>query len=127
MTVTKLRLALVAILLPLSLSAFADDTDDEIPTAHLGTLKVTTTQAKHLANLLGKRANVSDQTVRADELKKRATTLGDALDGELGIHSNQFGGVRPLRLSVGKKANALPFCKTMPMSLIWLIFHQTTP
>lgn len=92
MTVTKLRLALVAILLPLSLPAFADDTDDEIPTAHLGTLKVTTTQAKHLANLLGKRANVSDQTVRADELKKRATTLGDALDGELGIHSNQFGG-----------------------------------
>lgn len=57
----------------------------------LDTIEVTAQQQQNETNLLGS-ANVSNHTVRADELKQRATTLGDALDGELGIHSNQFGG-----------------------------------
>lgn len=58
----------------------------------LPTIEVTAEQESSETNLLGKRPNVSDQTIQAKELKQRATTLGDALDGELGIHSNQFGG-----------------------------------
>ncbi|MDO4894814.1 TonB-dependent receptor [Moraxella sp.] len=73
-------------------AATADDAvhDDEVD---LGVQTVTVSSAvPNQANLLGKRQNISDQTIKAKELKQRATTLGDALDGELGIHSNQFGG-----------------------------------
>lgn len=58
----------------------------------LPSIQVTVEQEQFDTNLLGKRQNVSDQTVESKTLKQRATTLGDALDGELGIHSNQFGG-----------------------------------
>ncbi|WP_305272249.1 TonB-dependent receptor [Moraxella sp. ZY210820] len=58
----------------------------------LPTIEVTAEQESSETNLLGKRPNVSDQTIQAKELKQSATTLGDALSGELGIHSNQFGG-----------------------------------
>lgn len=73
-------------------AATADDAghDDEVD---LGVQTITISSAvPNQANLLGKRQNISDQTIKAKELKQRPTTLGDALDGELGIHSNQFGG-----------------------------------
>lgn len=58
----------------------------------LGEINISVESTQNQTNLLGSRANVTDQTVKSDELKQRPTTLGDALSGELGIHSNQFGG-----------------------------------
>ncbi|AUI66171.1 MULTISPECIES: TonB-dependent receptor [Glaesserella] len=43
------------------------------------------------SNLLGDRPNVSDQLIDGKDFKQKATTLGDALSSELGIHSNQYG------------------------------------
>lgn len=73
-------------------TAHADDEVSDEPSVTMDTLVVTVSGVGTQTNLLGRRENVSDVTVRANELKQRATTLGDALDGELGIHSNQFGG-----------------------------------
>ncbi|UNU73330.1 TonB-dependent receptor [Moraxella nasovis] len=70
----------LAISLSLALVSVVHANDD--PNVVLDTLTV---------NVKGK-TNISDQRVSHDVLKKRATTLGDALSDELGIHSNQFGG-----------------------------------
>lgn len=43
-------------------------------------------------NLLGERPNISDQIIDKRILKQKSATLGDALGGELGIRSNQYGG-----------------------------------
>ncbi len=80
-TFTPLSLALSLCMM----SAFADDSVD------LGTLTVSTTQTKGASNLLNS-SNISNQTIHGSTLKTKAVTLGDALSGELGIHSNQFGG-----------------------------------
>lgn len=53
------------------------------------TVQAVTTQDQ--SNLLGNN-NASDTIVNKDTLKKRATTLGDALSNEVGIHSNAYGG-----------------------------------
>lgn len=82
--VNKLALALCT--LGASQVLWAEDLP-ELPSIQI---QVDTEQSN--TNLLGTRENVSDQTIDAKTLKQRATTLGDALDGELGIHSNQFGG-----------------------------------
>ncbi|MDO4427359.1 MAG: TonB-dependent receptor [Moraxella sp.] len=74
-----------------SLTAFATE-DESDEAVHLGELQITADQLQGSVNLLGERSNVSDQPILGDALKQRPTTLGDALDGELGIHSNQFGG-----------------------------------
>ncbi|MCO4168992.1 TonB-dependent receptor [Actinobacillus suis] len=43
-------------------------------------------------NLLGDGLNINEKVVDSQTLKQRGTTLGNALSGELGIHSSQFGG-----------------------------------
>ncbi|WGE77510.1 Plug domain-containing protein [Actinobacillus equuli subsp. haemolyticus] len=43
-------------------------------------------------NLLGDGLNINEKVVDSQTLKQRGTTLGNALSGELGIHSGQFGG-----------------------------------
>lgn len=73
-----------------SVSAFADNSDEE-PTAHLGQLAVVATQANP-TSLLGKSQNISNQVIGAQALKQNSATLGDAIKGELGIHSNHYGG-----------------------------------
>ncbi|ELA09061.1 putative TonB-dependent receptor [Moraxella macacae 0408225] len=66
------------------------DKQNRKPSVVLDALKLTTQE--QTTNLLGDRHNISNNVIQSDSLKQRATTLGDALDGELGIHSNQFGG-----------------------------------
>lgn len=65
--------------------------DDGEPTTDLGTLTVTATPSTGIGNLLGQRG-ISDQTIKKEALKQRSATLGNALAGERGIHSNPFGG-----------------------------------
>ncbi|EFX91020.1 TonB-dependent receptor plug domain protein [Actinobacillus ureae ATCC 25976] len=43
-------------------------------------------------NLLGDGLNINEKVVDSQILKQRGATLGNALSGELGIHSSQFGG-----------------------------------
>ncbi|WGE57580.1 TonB-dependent receptor [Actinobacillus equuli] len=43
-------------------------------------------------SVLNNADNISDQVVDKSQLKHRSATLGNALAGELGIHSNPFGG-----------------------------------
>lgn len=60
----------------------------------LDEVKVVADAPSATVNLLGEALNVSDKLISAETLKQRATTLGDALSSEVGIHSNQFGGGR---------------------------------
>ncbi|MCL1623991.1 TonB-dependent receptor [Moraxella sp. Tifton1] len=87
-TNSVLYVAMMAAFASHSMTVYADDE----PSTKLDTLVVTVKGDRTQTNLLGRRTNVSDMMIRAKELKQRPTTLGDALDGELGIHSNQFGG-----------------------------------
>lgn len=73
-------------------SAETQPASQTTPVHDLGEIHISAESTQNQTNLLGSSANVSDQTIKSTELKQRATTLGDALDGELGIHSNQFGG-----------------------------------
>lgn len=68
--------------------AAADETE---PTVNLGVLTVTAMPSTGIGNLLGEQG-ISDQTVKKEALKQRSATLGNALAGERGIHSNPFGG-----------------------------------
>lgn len=49
-------------------------------------------RSSNQTNLLGKRPNVTDQTIDQNTLKTRGANLGDALSTEAGIHANPFGG-----------------------------------
>jgi len=61
------------------------------PEMTFDTLTVQAVTTQDHSNLLGNN-NASDTIVSKDMLKKRATTLGDALSNEVGIHSNAYGG-----------------------------------
>lgn len=43
-------------------------------------------------SILNGKMNISDQVIDRSSLKARSATLGNALAGELGVHSNPFGG-----------------------------------
>lgn len=78
----------LAILLILSHHALADD----VPTVQLEH-EIINIKHQPLESLaLGGVRKVGDAVIKSEVLKQRAVTLGDALGGELGIHSNQFGG-----------------------------------
>lgn len=42
--------------------------------------------------MLGQKLKGSDQVIEGKSLKDRATTIGEALSNQIGIHANQFGG-----------------------------------
>lgn len=58
----------------------------------LETIVVTADSEQTESNLLGTHPNVSDRVIDGKAFKQKSATLGDALAGELGIHSNQYGG-----------------------------------
>lgn len=62
-----------------------------MPEVTFDALTVQTVSSEDHSNLLGSN-NASDTIVSKDTLQKRATTLGDALANEVGIHSNAYGG-----------------------------------
>ncbi|WP_066803436.1 TonB-dependent receptor [Moraxella oblonga] len=84
---TTLCLAICA----LCANSHAHDTADT-PTVNLDMIKITLSKKNLDSVALTRVAQTTDMVIKKDTLKQRATTLGDALDGELGIHSNQFGG-----------------------------------
>lgn len=69
--------------------ALAEDKDDEV--ADLGTLTITATKARTLLAFDDSK-KASDLTVQKSSLQHRSATLGNALAGEVGVHSNPFGG-----------------------------------
>ncbi|MEG2560196.1 MAG: TonB-dependent receptor plug domain-containing protein, partial [Acinetobacter sp.] len=74
----------ISILTVLSHNAFADDQPD--------VQKLATIQIK--AHPLERNAAdfaVSDQVIEQKDLTEKSATLGEALSGEVGVHSNQFG------------------------------------
>lgn len=81
-TVLALSIALV------SLSAHADDTATKTEVT-LDTLNAVVKGGMQTTSTLKK---PSDMIIRRDTLQQRSATLGNALAGELGIHSNPFGG-----------------------------------
>lgn len=83
----KLFLALLA--LGSSVMVWAEGDVTEVQ--EMETIVVTAQSEQMESNLLGKRPNVSDQVIEGKTFKQKATTLGDALAGELGIHSNHYG------------------------------------
>ena len=64
---------------------------DTAPEVTFDTLTVQAISIQDHSNLLGNN-HASDTIVDKETLKKRATTLGDALSNMPGIHSNQYGG-----------------------------------
>ncbi|ANB92006.1 hypothetical protein MOVS_08480 [Moraxella ovis] len=76
-----------------STQSHADSTDDDgTPTVQLEALQATVSSNFQSSLAFGDSKKASHILVKKEALKTRPTTLGDALDGELGIHSNQFGG-----------------------------------
>lgn len=66
-------------------------TREPAPEITFDTLTVQAVTTQDHSNLLGSN-NASDTVVHKDTLQKRATTLGDALSNQVGIHSNAYGG-----------------------------------
>ncbi|WP_150539473.1 TonB-dependent receptor [Actinobacillus vicugnae] len=75
----------LALFTVLSLTAQAEET------AELEEVKVSA-QGKSAGEILNNTPNISDHVIYKEKLKTRSATLGNALSGELGIHSNPFGG-----------------------------------
>ncbi|MFA9486862.1 MULTISPECIES: TonB-dependent receptor [unclassified Moraxella] len=98
MVKNALHLSVGAVLFGCSMSAFADEVlpipsiPSALPEVLLDTLVVELPTARVDATPFGGAKKISDVVVNKETLQTKPTTLGDALDGELGIHSNQFGG-----------------------------------
>lgn len=58
----------------------------------LDTIEVTEKAAKLAGSAVGTHQNISDNVIEQKKLQTRSATLGNALAGELGVHSNPFGG-----------------------------------
>ncbi|MDO4441437.1 MAG: Plug domain-containing protein [Moraxella sp.] len=86
-----MHLSIGAILFGYGMSALAD-VDEALPEVMLDTMVVELSKTKVDATPFGGAKKISDVIVKKETLQTKPTTLGDALDGELGIHSNQFGG-----------------------------------
>lgn len=88
-----LHLSILAILTSHSVAVLADTTTNpSMPETTLSVKVYEVETEKVNAQAFDNSQNSSDLLVKKEALKTRSTTLGDALDGELGIHSNQFGG-----------------------------------
>lgn len=66
--------------------------------------------------------NVSDTIIDSQTLKKRGTNIGDALEGELGIHANRYGGGSSAPIIRGQETRRIKIlhnnAETLDMSAI---------
>lgn len=74
-----------------SVMAYADDTSDD-ESVDLGAVVVTVKKDGQTATGFTANQKASDASVAKSVLQQRSSTLGNALAGELGVHSNPFGG-----------------------------------
>ena len=82
-----------AILATFAMPAVAGNTKlDEEPTTTLQGVLVSSQTNQNTGFVFKDSKQSSDLTLSKDKLKYRSATLGNALSGELGIHSNPFGG-----------------------------------
>lgn len=95
---TPLVLAMLACLTQMP-RAFAEDLTENpnadmtaAPEVDLGTQQVVIHRKQVSSLALGDTQKASDVSVSKAKLQQRSATLGNALSGELGIHSNPFGG-----------------------------------
>lgn len=85
MNKTPLAVAICTLLVPLSAYAQEEEGVD------LGTLQVTVGETPiESLSLAVKKA--SDDTIKKSTLQQASSTLGNALSGQIGVHSNPFGG-----------------------------------
>lgn len=85
----------LAILAVLSNTAFADDNDSKdtgVPEVTLDTIVIEATSTKVNSLPFAESQKASDMVISKEKLKSKSATLGNALAGESGIHSNPFGG-----------------------------------
>lgn len=78
---------LPAMLLLSSIVAMAEET-----AVQLDEISVTANSATLAGSAVGAYQKISDTVVQKEKLKTQSATLGNALAGELGVHSNPFGG-----------------------------------
>lgn len=113
----SLHLAVLAVFSSYTMSVFADDASvlPPVPETVLDTIVIQGSATKMNTSLLDSKQKGSDLLIKKDTLKTRATTLGDALDGELGIHSNQFGGGASSPIIRGQEGKRITIYKIMLM------------
>ena len=81
-----------AILATFSMPMLAEANLKDKPTVILDGVSITSLADQNTEFGVNHSKTVSGITVSKEQLQQRATTLGDALAGELGVHSNHFGG-----------------------------------
>ncbi len=85
-----LHLSVLAVLASSSMGVFADDSS---PETTLNTIVIEATSANKVNSLaFAESQKASDMVISKERLKSKSATLGNALAGESGIHSNPFGG-----------------------------------
>lgn len=89
MNKTTLSLALLNLIPVLS---FADEVKTLNAVADLGVIEITVQKQQQHSLAFADSQKASDMQVEQKVLQQRSSTLGNALAGELGIHSNPFGG-----------------------------------
>lgn len=85
-----LHLSILAVLASSSMAVFAND--DSIPETTLDTIVIEATSTKVNSLPFAESQKASDMVISKEKLKTKSATLGNALAGESGIHSNPFGG-----------------------------------
>lgn len=86
-----LHLSILAVLASTSINTFAND--DNVAEATLDTIVIEATSANKVNSLaFAESQKASDMVISKEKLKSKSATLGNALAGESGIHSNPFGG-----------------------------------
>lgn len=89
----KLHLSVLVALFGYTMPAFADETTPTtLPEAQLATVTAEITNAPITSLAFANNQKASDTTIDKQKLQQRSSTLGNALSGELGVHSNPFGG-----------------------------------
>lgn len=83
-------LYLAMILLPCSHISVAQSNIKELPT--LETIEVTASEQNLNSLPFNESRKASDIVIKKEQLRRKSATLGNALAGERGIHSNPFGG-----------------------------------
>ncbi|WP_029103682.1 TonB-dependent receptor [Moraxella caprae] len=81
-----------AVLAILANTAFAHETPNGEPHVVLEGMHITLDRSPVQGHAFVGNQKASDTTVSKSKLQQRSATLGNALSGELGIHSNPFGG-----------------------------------
>ncbi|MGC7589386.1 TonB-dependent receptor domain-containing protein [Bisgaard Taxon 46] len=88
--VRKSSIKLVGCLLPLSASGLLNATP--VQTDMLDEIVVSAEQQRLAGSAVENYQAISNNIVKKEKLQKQSATLGNALAGELGVHSNPFGG-----------------------------------